>query len=77
MIMEQKEFFEIERIRRNKRFEMKTDDFHNHYEMYYLISGERKYFVGHSICTVNPGDFILINKHILHKTSPISSAWWI
>ena len=52
---------------------MKTDDFHDHYEMYYLISGERKYFVGHSICTVNPGDFILIDKHVLHKTSPISS----
>ena len=64
--------FSIDRLRRLKKYEMKTDDFHDHYEMYYLISGERKYFVGHSICNVNPGDFILIDKHVLHKTSPIS-----
>lgn len=66
-------YFNIDRIRRSTKYDMKTDDFHDHYEMYYLISGERKYFVGHSICTVNPGDFILIDKHVLHKTSPISS----
>lgn len=71
--MEDKAYFSIERVKRSKRHEMDTDDFHDHYEMYYLISGERKYFVGHSICNVNPGDFILIDKHVLHKTSPISS----
>lgn len=71
--MAETSYFSIDRIRRNRKYEMKTDDFHDHYEMYYLISGERKYFVGHSICTVNPGDFILIDKHVLHKTSPISS----
>ncbi|MBQ9921185.1 MAG: helix-turn-helix domain-containing protein [Clostridia bacterium] len=64
--------FSIDRIRRLKKYEMQTDDFHDHYEMYYLISGERKYFVDHSICNVSPGDFILIDKHVLHKTTPIS-----
>ena len=71
--MAETSYFSIDRIKRNRKYEMKTDDFHDHYEMYYLISGERKYFVGHSICTVNSGDFILIDKHVLHKTSPISS----
>ncbi|MBE6688591.1 MAG: AraC family transcriptional regulator [Ruminococcaceae bacterium] len=71
--MAETSYFSIDRIKRSKKYEMKTDDFHDHYELYYLISGERKYFVGHSICTVNPGDFILIDKHVLHKTSPISS----
>lgn len=71
--MEENAYFGIDRTRRSKKYDMKTDDFHDHYEMYYLISGERKYFVGHSICTVKPGDFILIDKHVLHKTSPISS----
>ena len=45
---------------------------HEHYEIYYLLSGQRKYYVGSRIFTVNEGEVVLIPPNILHKTAEIS-----
>ena len=40
----------------------------NHYEVYYLISGKRKYFIKDKTYYVNSGDLVFINKGDLHRT---------
>lgn len=42
---------------------------HDSYEIYYLIHGSRDYFIEDSFFAVNKGDFILIPKNNLHRTS--------
>lgn len=41
---------------------------HAHHELYFLISGERRYFVGHKIYNVAPGNLVIIPKGEIHKT---------
>lgn len=55
--------------RREPYFFMKDSHQHNLYEIYYLLNGQRRFFVEDSIYYVNKGDLVLINKGILHKTS--------
>lgn len=42
--------------------------FHDEYELYYLLSGETKYFIGDEIFHLKKGNFILVPKGVLHKT---------
>ena len=42
--------------------------YHYQYELYYLVSGETKYFVGDDIFHLRAGDFIFVPREILHKT---------
>lgn len=41
--------------------------FHKYYEIYYLISGSRRYFIENEIYDVLPGDIILIPEMTTHK----------
>lgn len=40
--------------------------YHTEYELYYLIKGETKYFIGDEIFCLKKGDFIFVPKGILH-----------
>ena len=62
------EDFEIEIRKRDKKYFLGSAHSHNYYEMYYLVSGEIKYFIGDSIYLVKKGDVVLIPPHIIHKT---------
>lgn len=42
---------------------------HPNYELYFLLSGERRYFVGHRIYDVAPGELVVIPKNELHRTT--------
>lgn len=48
----------------------KMSQVHYHYqhELYYLVSGETKYFVGEDIYHLLPGDFIFVPRLVIHKT---------
>lgn len=46
--------------------EMHTHPMH---ELYFLVSGQRRYFLGHSIYDVYPGNLVIIPRTHLHKTS--------
>jgi AraC-like DNA-binding protein len=61
-------FFSIEQIRRNSYYTMKTDHFHETYEIYYLVSGERLYFIKNRTYLIRPGELVLIPKYEVHKT---------
>jgi len=41
---------------------------HKYYEIYYLINGNRNYFIGDKVYKITSGDFILIPPDLLHKT---------
>lgn len=49
-------------------YDMPTHHFHSRYEIYYLISGERYYFIKDRTFHVSEGDLIFIHAHELHKT---------
>lgn len=50
-------------------YAMPGNHFHNQYELYYLASGERNYFIKDKVVSVSPGNLVLINKNDLHKTT--------
>ena len=52
-----------------------TTELHTHqeHELYFLIGGQRRYFIRHSIYDLSPGNLILIPKGVLHKAVSNSS----
>jgi AraC-like DNA-binding protein len=61
--------FTINRAKRLTRFSMNTNHYHDYYEMYYLYSGERNYFIRDHIYRIVKGDLVFINEYDLHKTT--------
>ncbi|SIQ13356.1 AraC family transcriptional regulator [Halanaerobium kushneri] len=62
----------ITHVKRNSEpFNMDQKHYHNLFEIYYLLKGERNYFINQRSYHVKKGDLVLINKNILHKTSTI------
>lgn len=41
---------------------------HNHYELYYLVDGKTKYFIGDEIFEVESGDIVFVPKGLFHGT---------
>ncbi|NCC55696.1 MAG: cupin domain-containing protein [Erysipelotrichia bacterium] len=56
-------------------FNMPNIHYHNHHEIYYLLSGKRKYFIDNQIYNVNKGDIVLIPKGVLHKTTIADNSY--
>ena len=42
---------------------------HKKHELYFLVAGQRRYFVGHTIYDAYPGNLVIIPKTELHKTT--------
>jgi AraC-like DNA-binding protein len=66
--------FMIEQIKRAGSFSMDSDHYHDTYEIYYLLAGERSYYINNLIYTLRKGDLIFINKNELHRTTSKGSA---
>ncbi len=49
---------------------------HDFYELYYLIDGERKYFINDSVFLLKKGDFILIPPNTLHRTTYTEQTYY-
>lgn len=62
-------FFQIEQLKRHGHFNMDIDHFHDFYEIYYLLSGERHYYIRNRIYLLEAGDLVFINKNHLHRTA--------
>ena len=61
--------FHIERMKSRIPWDMPQAHSHNYHEIYYLLSGSRRYFIGHSIYYVEAGDLVVIPKGSLHRTT--------
>ena len=63
------DFFVVEREKRKRPVNMPDMHYHNYYEIYYLISGKIRYFIGDHVYDVYPGDVVLIPPGTIHKTA--------
>lgn len=66
---------DVERVRRDSDFTMDIKHFHDDYEIYYLMSGDRYYFIGQQIYHIKKGGLALINSHEIHKTGQVKEAF--
>lgn len=58
----------VEYLMRELPFTMAEEHYHSYYEIYYMISGQRIYFIEDRSYTVQQGDLVFIDKEMLHKT---------
>ena len=64
--------FEFCREKSEQKESMRDYHYHSWFEIYYMVSGSCRYFVGDQLFSVNEGDMILIPRRVLHKTAYLS-----
>ena len=62
------EFLEIERRNETKAFNMSYTQFHDYYELYFLLSGEREFFIESKLFLLQSGSFCIVPPFSMHKT---------
>jgi AraC-like DNA-binding protein len=64
-----KQLIEVNYTKREEElFNMDVSHSHSDYELYYLLDGERYYFIKDQSYPIKKGDLVLIPPHVLHKT---------
>lgn len=58
----------LERTTTQRQWNMSAMHSHQDHELYFLISGQRRYFLGHTIYDVSPGNAVFIPRTLLHRT---------
>ena len=61
--------FFIDKVRREGGYSMSSFHMHKKYEIYYQVTGTRRYVIEDSSYFINAGDVVLIDKDEVHKTS--------
>lgn len=64
--------FFINKLKRTTKFDMPLHHFHEDYEIFYLMQGERKYFINDTIYKISEGNLVLVDVNEIHKTSDFS-----
>jgi AraC-like DNA-binding protein len=67
-LLNSNKLFEIESVRNSVPSNMKTNHYHDHYEIYYQMSGDRYYFIEDRTYYIKKGDLVLIDLNVIHKT---------
>ncbi len=49
---------------------------HEEHEIYFLVSGQRRYFIGHTIFDIFPGNLVIIPKTEFHRTTSPGKLGW-
>lgn len=58
----------LEQMVRYGKFDMRVKHFHNQYEIFYIIEGERMFFFNNREYVARAGDLILVNSNLIHMT---------
>lgn len=66
--------FYIEYVKQTTPHTMAAMHLHNHYEFFFLLSGERIYFINDRTYSLQAGDMIFIKPHEIHKTVNYKSS---
>ncbi|WP_019639607.1 helix-turn-helix transcriptional regulator [Paenibacillus fonticola] len=61
--------FSIQYMSRKGSSSMRRPHEHPFFELYYLLNGERVYFMNDNVFTVKKGDLMIIKPHDLHSTA--------
>ena len=59
----------FERMEYKKERQMSGYHIHDYYELYYLVKGKVRYFVGNEIFNLNAGDMLITPLNTYHKTN--------
>ena len=59
--------FHIDRVVRDYNYSMDIRHIHEEYEIYYLLEGERYYFINQQTYLVTPGTLVFIDKEQIHR----------
>lgn len=62
----------VERIRRQGNFSMTRQHFHSSFEIFYLLEGERNYFIRNRVYRVGRGNLVAVGSGQIHKTTMVS-----
>lgn len=63
----------VENLLRREETVVSKKHFHNHLEIYYLVSGERYFYIRGRTYHITAGDLAVISGNIVHQASTISS----
>jgi AraC-like DNA-binding protein len=69
------DFFRISYVNEKGYSEMKQTHFHNNYEVYYLLRGEKLFFVHDKLYKTEKGDMVIVKPNEVHRTSGVQSAY--
>lgn len=62
----------VEQLIRYGRFNMNVKHFHNQYEIFYIIEGERQFFFDNKSYNAYAGDLAILDTNLVHTTCSIS-----
>ncbi len=62
----------LEHMVRYGKFDMRVKHFHNEYEIFYIIEGERLFFFNNRTFLASKGDLILVDSNLIHMTKSSS-----
>ena len=60
----------LEHLKRSSGYDMRSNHFHNEYEIYFLTEGERLFFFNNRAYQVKKGSLILVDTNLIHMTHP-------
>lgn len=63
----------IEKNKSSSAIDMPETHVHPFHELYFLLSGGRRYFIGNKIYDIAPGNLVVIKKNEIHKTLAVNS----
>ena len=62
----------LEHMVRYGKFDMRVKHFHDEYEIFYILEGERLFFFNNRNFVAGKGDLILIDSNLIHMTKSVS-----
>lgn len=62
----------VEQVIRDEEFNMDARHMHSEYEIYYLLEGERYYFIESETFLIKSGTILFIEKEKIHKTNSVA-----
>ena len=69
------EGLDMEHVIRDYEYSMVDRHFHETYELYYLLEGQRYYFIDRQTYLVKAGDVVMIRPNQIHKTSMAGESY--
>jgi AraC-like DNA-binding protein len=69
------DLFRISYINEKGYSEMKKTHFHDNYEVYYLLRGEKLFFIHDKLYKAEKGDMVIVKPNEVHRTSGVQSAY--
>lgn len=69
------DWVEVSQVIRDYEYSMVARHFHDTYELYYLLEGQRYYFIDRQTYLVKAGDVVMIRPNQIHKTSMAQESY--